>query len=89
MDHYNNPRNVGTFDKDDTDVSIGLVDTFACRDVMNMQIHVEQARDRIVDANFKSIGCGSAITSSFAREQTKSSLSIFPLLASPLYIPLW
>ncbi|XP_044964392.1 iron-sulfur cluster assembly protein 1-like isoform X5 [Hordeum vulgare subsp. vulgare] len=64
VDHYSNPRNVGEFDKDDVDVGTGLVGAPACGDVMNMQIRVDQASGRIVDACFKTFGCGSAIASS-------------------------
>ncbi|KAF6992086.1 hypothetical protein CFC21_009113 [Triticum aestivum] len=64
VDHYTNPRNVGAFDKDDADVGTGLVGAPACGDVMKMQIRVDQASGRIVDACFKTFGCGSAIASS-------------------------
>ncbi|XP_051210425.1 iron-sulfur cluster assembly protein 1-like [Lolium perenne] len=64
VDHYSNPRNVGAFDKDDTDVGTGLVGAPACGDVMKMQIRVDQASGTIVDACFKTFGCGSAIASS-------------------------
>ncbi len=62
IDHYNNPRNVGSFDKDDEDVGTGIVGAPECGDVMKLQIKVED--DRIVDARFKTFGCGSAIASS-------------------------
>jgi nitrogen fixation NifU-like protein len=62
VDHYNNPRNVGSFKKDDQDVGTGIVGAPECGDVMKLQIKVEQ--DRIVDAKFKTFGCGSAIASS-------------------------
>ncbi|KAL6620712.1 hypothetical protein ACP70R_035851 [Stipagrostis hirtigluma subsp. patula] len=64
VDHYNNPRNVGTFDKDDPDVGTGLVGAPACGDVMKLQIRVDEGSGRIVDARFKTFGCGSAIASS-------------------------
>ncbi|CAM0953750.1 unnamed protein product [Alopecurus aequalis] len=64
VDHYSNPRNVGAFDKDDADVGTGLVGAPACGDVMKMQIRVDEASGRIVDACFKTFGCGSAIASS-------------------------
>ncbi|KAI5020407.1 iron-sulfur cluster assembly protein 1-like [Hordeum vulgare subsp. vulgare] len=64
VDHYSNPRNVGAFDKDDADVGTGLVGAPACGDVMKMQIRVDKASGRIVDACFKTFGCGSAIASS-------------------------
>ena len=62
LDHYNNPRNVGSFDKDDEGVGTGVVGAPECGDVMKLQIKVEG--DRIVDAKFKTFGCGSAIASS-------------------------
>ena len=62
LDHYNNPRNVGSFNKDDVQVGTGVVGAPECGDVMKLQIKVEG--DRIVDAKFKTFGCGSAIASS-------------------------
>jgi nitrogen fixation NifU-like protein len=62
IDHYNNPRNVGSFDKARTNVGTGVVGAPECGDVMKLQIEVEG--DRIVDAKFKTFGCGSAIASS-------------------------
>jgi nitrogen fixation NifU-like protein len=62
IDHYENPRNVGSFDKDDAEVGTGMVGAPACGDVMKLQIKV---RDGIItDARFKTYGCGSAIASS-------------------------
>ena len=63
LDHYENPRNVGTMDKDDPAVGTGLVGAPACGDVMKLQIKVG-ADGRIEDAKFKTFGCGSAIASS-------------------------
>ena len=63
IDHYENPRNVGTFDKADTSVGTGMVGAPACGDVMKLQIRVG-ADGRIEDARFKTYGCGSAIASS-------------------------
>jgi len=63
MDHYNNPRNVGKFDKDDEDVGTGMVGAPACGDVMQLQIKVND-NGVIEDARFKTYGCGSAIASS-------------------------
>ena len=63
IDHYENPRNVGTFDKDDNDVGTGMVGAPACGDVMRLQIKVNDA-GIIEDAKFKTYGCGSAIASS-------------------------
>jgi Fe-S cluster assembly scaffold IscU len=62
IDHYNNPRNVGSMDKTSTDVGTGLVGAPECGDVMKLQIKVEN--NVIVDAKFKTFGCGSAIASS-------------------------
>jgi nitrogen fixation NifU-like protein len=63
IDHYENPRNVGSFDKADTSVGTGMVGAPACGDVMKLQIKVDEA-GVIVDARFKTYGCGSAIASS-------------------------
>lgn len=63
IDHYENPRNVGSFDKGDGDVGTGLVGAPACGDVMKLQIKVG-ADGVIEDARFKTFGCGSAIASS-------------------------
>ena len=62
IDHYNDPRNVGSFVKEEGDVGTGLVGAPECGDVMKLQIKVEN--DKIVDAKFKTFGCGSAIASS-------------------------
>ncbi len=62
IEHYNNPRNVGSLDKGREDVGTGVVGAPECGDVMKLQIQVEG--DRIVDAKFKTFGCGSAIASS-------------------------
>ena len=64
IDHYENPRNVGTFNKDDSDVGTGMVGAPACGDVMKLQIKVNPATGVIEDARFKTYGCGSAIASS-------------------------
>ena len=70
MDHYENPRNVGSFDKADPSVGTGLVGAPACGDVMKLQIKVQDGL--IVDARFKTFGCGSAIAaSSLATEWIK------------------
>jgi nitrogen fixation NifU-like protein len=63
LDHYENPRNVGSFDKNDTTVGTGMVGAPACGDVMKLQIKVG-ADGIIEDARFKTYGCGSAIASS-------------------------
>jgi nitrogen fixation NifU-like protein len=63
VDHYENPRNVGSFDRKDADVGTGMVGAPACGDVMKLQIRV--GRDGVIeDARFKTYGCGSAIASS-------------------------
>jgi nitrogen fixation NifU-like protein len=63
LDHYENPRNVGSFDKNDTNVGTGMVGAPACGDVMRLQIKVNE-EGIIEDAKFKTYGCGSAIASS-------------------------
>jgi nitrogen fixation NifU-like protein len=62
LDHYENPRNVGSFDKSDTSIGTGIVGAPACGDVMHLQIKVQDGI--ITDARFKTYGCGSAIASS-------------------------
>jgi nitrogen fixation NifU-like protein len=64
VDHYENPRNVGSFDKTDTDIGTGMVGAPACGDVMKLQIKVDHDTGIITDAKFKTYGCGSAIASS-------------------------
>ena len=64
IDHYENPRNVGSFEKGDDSVGTGMVGAPACGDVMKLQIKVDQATGLITDAKFKTYGCGSAIASS-------------------------
>lgn len=64
LDHYNNPRNVGSFKKGDSDIGTGLVGAPACGDVMKIQIKVDPNNDTITDVKFKTFGCGSAIASS-------------------------
>ena len=64
VDHYENPRNVGSFDKSDTDIGTGMVGAPACGDVMKLQIKVDNDTGIITDARFKTYGCGSAIASS-------------------------
>jgi Fe-S cluster assembly scaffold IscU len=71
MDHYNNPRNVGTMDTAALDVGTAIVGAPACGDVMRLQIQVDDSGN-IVDAKFKTFGCGSAIaSSSYATELIK------------------
>ena len=70
IDHYQNPKNVGTLDKSKSNVGTGLVGAPECGDVMRLQIEVED--NRIIDAKFKTFGCGSAIAaSSLATEWLK------------------
>jgi len=64
IDHYENPRNVGSFEKDDPDIGTGMVGAPACGDVMKLQIKVDNDTGLITDAKFKTYGCGSAIASS-------------------------
>ena len=64
IDHYENPRNVGSFAKDEEDVGTGMVGAPACGDVMKLQIKVNKETGIITDAKFKTYGCGSAIASS-------------------------
>src|SRR4051795_11989865 len=64
LDHYTNPRNVGSMDKNATDVGTGLVGAPECGDVMKLQIKVNPDTNVIEDAKFKTFGCGSAIASS-------------------------
>jgi nitrogen fixation protein NifU and related proteins len=64
LDHYNNPRNVGSMDKNDRNVGTGMVGAPECGDVMKLQVKVDEATGVIADAKFKTFGCGSAIASS-------------------------
>ncbi|KAL4233059.1 hypothetical protein ACF0H5_007745 [Mactra antiquata] len=63
IDHYENPRNVGSLDKNDKNVGTGLVGAPACGDVMKLQVKVDE-NGKIIEAKFKTFGCGSAIASS-------------------------
>lgn len=70
LDHYNNPRNVGSFDKNDPDIGTGLVGAPECGDLMKLQLKIKNGV--IEDAKFKTFGCGSAISaSSLATELVK------------------
>ena len=72
LDHYNNPRNVGSMDKSSPDVGTGMVGAPECGDVMKLQVKVNPATGIIEDAKFKTFGCGSAIaSSSLATEMLK------------------
>lgn len=64
LDHYENPRNAGSFGKEDADVGIGMVGAPACGDVLKLSIKVDKETGLITDARFKAYGCGSAIASS-------------------------
>jgi nitrogen fixation NifU-like protein len=64
LDHYNNPRNVGSLDKTDPNVGTGMVGAPECGDVMKLQLKVNEVSGIIEDAKFKTFGCGSAIASS-------------------------
>ncbi|MBK8722823.1 MAG: Fe-S cluster assembly scaffold IscU [Saprospiraceae bacterium] len=64
LDHFQHPKNVGTLDKSKKNVGTGLVGAPECGDVMRLQIEVDEASNTIVDAKFKTFGCGSAIASS-------------------------
>jgi len=64
LDHFQNPKNVGTLDKSNPNVGTGLVGAPECGDVMRLQIEVDEATGIIKDAKFKTFGCGSAIASS-------------------------
>ena len=64
IDHYSDPRNVGSLDKSDENVGTGLVGAPECGDVMKLQIQVDPETNEILDAKFKTFGCGSAIASS-------------------------
>lgn len=75
IDHYEKPRNVGSLPKSDPDVGTGLVGAPACGDVMRLQIRVD-SEDRIVDARFKTFGCGSAIASSSLVTEMVRGLSL-------------
>ena len=64
LEHYENPQNVGTLDKNNSNVGTGLVGAPECGDVMRLQIEVDPETKQIIDAKFKTFGCGSAIASS-------------------------
>ena len=64
VDHFENPKNVGSLDKDSSSVGTGLVGAPECGDVMKLQIEVDHDTNEIIDAKFKTFGCGSAIASS-------------------------
>ncbi len=80
IDHYTNPRNVGTLNKDSKSVGTGLVGAPECGDVMRLQIEVDD-QHRITDAKFKTFGCGSAIASSSLATEWLKGKSIDEALA--------
>src|SRR5205809_6944270 len=80
IDHYENPRNVGTLDKEDPSVGTGLVGAPACGDVMRLQIKVSDD-GKIQDAKFKTFGCGSAIASSSLATEWVKGLTVDEALA--------
>ena len=80
LDHYDNPRNVGSLDKNAPDVGTGLVGAPECGDVMKLQIKVDD-NDKIVDAKFKTFGCGSAIASSSLATEWVKDMTIDEALA--------
>ena len=80
LDHYENPRNVGTLDKNDPNVGTGLVGAPACGDVMRLQIKVADD-GRIEDAKFKTFGCGSAIASSSLATEWVKGMTVEEALA--------
>ena len=82
IDHYENPRNVGSFDKSDEAVGTGMVGAPACGDVMKLQIKVNE-QGVIEDAKFKTYGCGSAIASSSDLPLTHSVTSELDAMAEP------
>lgn len=79
VDHYENPRNVGSLDKNANNVGTGLVGAPACGDVMKLQIQVDE-NGKIVDAKFKTFGCGSAIASSSLATELLKGKSVYEAL---------
>jgi len=81
VDHYNNPRNVGSLDKKDPSVGTGLVGAPECGDVMKLQIRINPETQIIEDAKFKTFGCGSAIASSSLATEWLKGRSVDDALA--------
>jgi nitrogen fixation NifU-like protein len=81
VDHYNNPRNVGSLDKKDSNVGTGLVGAPECGDVMKLQIKINPETQIIEDAKFKTFGCGSAIASSSLATEWLKGRSVDDALA--------
>jgi len=76
IDHYEKPRNVGSLNKNDVDVGTGLVGAPACGDVMKLQIRVDEVTGKIIEAKFKTFGCGSAIASSSFMTEAVQGLTL-------------
>ncbi|KAI7867663.1 NifU-like N terminal domain-containing protein [Spinellus fusiger] len=76
LDHYENPRHVGSLDKKSPDIGTGLVGAPACGDVMKLQIQVDKESGKITDVKFKTFGCGSAIASSSYMSERVLGLSM-------------
>ena len=81
LDHYNNPRNVGSLDKSDPNVGTGMVGAPECGDVMKLQIRINPETQVIEDAKFKTFGCGSAIASSSLATEWLKGRSVNEALA--------
>lgn len=81
LDHFKNPRNVGTLDKNNAGVGTGLVGAPECGDVMRLQIQVDPETQKITDAKFKTFGCGSAIASSSLATEWLKGKSVDEALA--------
>ncbi len=81
LDHFKNPRNVGTLDKENAGVGTGLVGAPECGDVMRLQIQVDPDTQKITDAKFKTFGCGSAIASSSLATEWLKGKSVDEALA--------
>ena len=82
IDHYSNPKNVGTLDKGSKTVGTGLVGAPECGDVMRLQIEVDEATGIIKDAKFKTFGCGSAIASSSLATEWLKGKSVDEVIAT-------
>merc|ERR1711982_230548 len=81
IDHYENPRNVGSLDKKDLDVGTGLVGAPACGDVMKLQVRIDPKTGNIVESKFKTFGCGTAIASSSVATEWVKGKSVDEALA--------
>ena len=81
LDHFKNPRNVGTLDKNSENVGTGLVGAPECGDVMRLQIQVDPTTQKITEAKFKTFGCGSAIASSSLATEWLKGKSVDEALA--------